>query len=263
MAFLHAAQVLVAVGGAELLHQGGAVADVVGDQDDVRIVRHDLLHGVAGPGILGVGHDVLRAGQSEQAVDEGPRAGAVVAVLAEAQAEVHLQGLFAGGDLLQGRGLVGLHGFDHGRGVRAGDVGDELNARGDVVIGVHLAADHGDAGVLKGVDLLLGQIGAGKDDVRLGGDDRFHVGAGVIADDLQAGDLLGIVAGGVHADDLVAQAEREEDLGVRRGQGDDALRNAGDLDGAAEVIGDGEGFDGGRGLRERGQAEHQHQGQDE
>ncbi len=71
------------------------------------------------------------------------------------------------------------------------------------------------------------------------------LGVGEVTDLGDGGDLRGVVVVGRHADDLVAEAERERDLGVGRRERDDALRLGIDGDRPARVVGDGD--------RERGE----------
>src|SRR4051794_8255333 len=226
--------------------RGLAAALRVRQDDEVRRLLDDVLGGqlrVAAVGALGGVGDVLQAEQAVDAADEGLARRGVVVLL---ELVVHAQLL---------RGLR-----DRGDGGRD-PVLDRLRSLGGLGLVACGLAQRRELGVAVVERLRRGQ--QERRDLELG--ERAHdavliVGendeVGVVAGDglgvrLVAGELgrryaLRVVRLVVDGDDLGAGADRPEDLGVRRGQRDDALRLRGNRHRAVRAL-DRDGVRGGLG----------------
>src|SRR3954454_13151228 len=232
--------------------RGLAAALGVGEDDEVRRLLDDVLGRqlrIAAVGALGGVRDVLETEQAVEAADEGlARRGVVVLLELVVDAQL-LRGLRDRGDggrdpLLDGLGLL--------RGLGLVPRGLPQGAELRVALVERLRR-----GQQKRRDLELGQRA---DDAVLvvGDDDEVGVVAGdglgvrLVAGELGRRDALRVVRLVVDGDDLGAGADRPEDLGVGRGQGDDALRLRGNRHravGALDRDGVG-GLTGGRGRRQ-------------
>ena len=208
------------------------------DEDDVRIVLDDPLALVEGPLLRQEGGDVRPAGPGDEVVDV-----AFAAARPQPLAVEQDEDLRPDRDVPQGR----VHGVEPAAQVRGepggpafgpGDPADPFDEREQ---GFEALADVADedrqAELAHAVDEPEGIAPEGDDEVRIERPDDLDAGIDEPADPGDGGRRRRIVAEPGHADDPVAEAEGEEDLGDVRGHGDDPLRRPrGQGERPAEVV---------------------------
>src|SRR6266850_1135380 len=232
-----------------LLRFGGVVRG--GEHDDLGIAAQDLLGGELRVRARRARRDVLSARDLDEVVDV--RAGA------DGEDLVRVRGI----DLVIDPGLrrrgrrlrpdvidalldVARHRFA----VAADSAPEQDRGPRDVTGALRIDDEDEQPGTGELLDRAVGELHA-EHEVRFQGDDLFEV-------DLDAPDLLELLRGGrlvrevVRADDARSRPEREEELGDRRTDGDDAFWALGYGDGAVLEVRDGRRECRGAGGRDRG-----------
>ena len=123
-----------------------------------------------------------------------------------------------------------------------GEAAQQPGVAGDVLEQILAQDDGGNADALELPRRRLVQGGGVEHhEVRVVRGDGFDVGVEPVADDGDAERRRGIPAPGRATHDAVAGADGEEQLGGRRGEGDDAPRRRGERDRAARIVEDRDG----------------------
>src|SRR5438093_8432272 len=193
-----------------------------GEDDDLGIAPEDLLRGELRIGARRPGRDVLAAGDLDEVVDVRPGAnGEDLRRVRGVDLVIHARLARRGRRLRPDVVDALLDVARHGVAVAADGAPEQDRGPRDIAGALRIDHEHEQAGARELLDRAVGELHA-QDEVWPQGYDLLEV-------DLDAADLLelprrgGLVGEVIRADDARSGAEREQELGDRRPDGNDAL----------------------------------------